>query len=83
LANWPRFYVGNDTGVMNLAAAVGTTSYGLFGATPPLLHSRRIVPVTQPGDIDIKDGMSRITIQAVLAAIAQDWPEAHRNRRSA
>jgi heptosyltransferase-2 len=63
------FYVGNDTGVMNLAAAVGTSSYGLFGATPPLHHSRHIVPITPPGGIDLENGMSRITPQAVLAAI--------------
>lgn len=67
------FYVGNDTGVMNLAAAVGTTSYGLFGATPPLRHSRHIVPITPPGGVAIADGMSRITPQAVLAAIAAPY----------
>jgi heptosyltransferase-2 len=64
------FYVGNDTGVMNLAAAVGTTSYGLFGATPPPHHSQHIVPITPPGGIELANGMSRITPQAVLAAIA-------------
>jgi heptosyltransferase II len=63
------FYVGNDTGVMNLAAAVGTTAYGLFGATPPLHHSRRIVPITPPGGIDLQCGMARIAPEAVLAAI--------------
>jgi heptosyltransferase II len=66
------FYVGNDTGVMNLAAAVGIDSYGLFGATPPLHHSRHIVAITPPGGIDMDDGMSRITPPAVLAAIAAD-----------
>jgi heptosyltransferase II len=70
------FYVGNDTGVLNLAAAVGTGSYGLFGATPPLQHSRHIVPITQPGGIDMKNGMARITLQAVLAAIAKHRPTA-------
>ena len=63
------FYVGNDTGVMNLAAAVGTTAYGLFGATPPLHHSRRIVAITPPGGIDLQHGMARIVPAAVLAAI--------------
>jgi heptosyltransferase-2 len=65
------FYVGNDTGVMNLAAAVGTTSYCLFGATPPLHHSRHIVPITPPGGVDVQAGMSRIAPQAVLAVIAR------------
>jgi len=35
-------YVGNDTGMLNVAAAVGTRAIGLFGASPPLRHSRRI-----------------------------------------
>jgi heptosyltransferase-2 len=71
------YYVGNDTGVMNLAAAVGTTSYGLFGATPPLRHSRRIVPIMPPGGIDIAGGMARITPRAVLAAIQEERPVAN------
>ena len=70
------YYVGNDTGVMNLAAAVGTSSFGLFGATPPLRHSARIIPITPPGGINIENGMSRISPQAVLAAIAGDRPVA-------
>jgi heptosyltransferase II len=70
------FYVGNDTGVMNLAAGAGTTSYGLFGATPPLHHSRHIVPITPPGGIDMESGMSRITPRAVLATIAENQPAA-------
>jgi heptosyltransferase-2 len=73
------FYVGNDTGVMNLAAAVGTTSFGLFGATPPLRHSRRIVPITPPGGIDLQHGMSRIAPRTVLTAIQQYQPAASQN----
>ncbi len=65
------FYVGNDTGVLNIAAAVGTRSYGLFGATAVLTHSPRIVPVTPPGGIDGVDGMARIDVAAVLDAIAE------------
>ena len=42
------FYVGNDTGVMNLAAAVGTTAYGLFGTTPPLRERSRSPPERRP-----------------------------------
>lgn len=64
------FYVGNDTGVLNIAAAVGTRSYGLFGATAVLTHSPRIVPVTPSGGIDGVDGMARIAVAAVLDAIA-------------
>jgi heptosyltransferase-2 len=67
------FYVGNDTGAMNLAAAVGTRAYGLFGGTPPFHHSPEILPITPPdGRADPLSGMARITPTAVLAAIAAD-----------
>jgi heptosyltransferase II len=67
------FYVGNDTGVMNLASAVGIRTYGLFGAVPPFYHSRLIVPILPPdGRTDIPTGMARITTQAVLDAIRAD-----------
>ncbi len=64
------FYVGNDTGAANMAAAVGTRSYCLFGATAPFDHSARIVPITPPGGaIDPANGMRRITPAAVFDAI--------------
>jgi heptosyltransferase-2 len=67
------FYVGNDTGVMNMAAAVGIRTYALFGATPPFAHASTIVPITPPdGRIDKIDGMSRIDIDRVVAAITTD-----------
>jgi len=67
------FYVGNDTGVMNLASAVGIRTYGLFGAVPPFHHSRLIIPVLPPdGRPDIPTGMARITSQAVLDIIRAD-----------
>jgi heptosyltransferase-2 len=63
------FYVGNDTGVMNLAAAVGITTFSLFGAMPPFHHSSAIVPIV-PADAqtDVLTGMARITTQMVLEA---------------
>ena len=67
------FYVGNDTGAMNLAAAAGTRSFGLFGATAPFDHAHAIVPVMPPdGRIDPMHGMARIDVAGVLAAIARD-----------
>ncbi len=73
LAADSAFYVGNDTGVLNLAAAVGLRSYGLFGAVPPFHHASRIVPIL-PLDsrVSLQDGMARITPDAVLAAIRAD-----------
>ncbi len=62
-------YVGNDTAALNMAAAVGTRSYGLFGATVPLLHSPLIVPILSPAGLDRLRGMAAITPAAVLQAI--------------
>jgi heptosyltransferase-2 len=64
------FYIGNDTAALNMAAAVGTRSYGLFGATMPLRHSPLIVPVLPPGGLDRAHGMAGITPAAVLQAIS-------------
>ena len=66
------FYVGNDTAVLNIAAAVGTRAYGLFGATPALLHSPNIVPVIPAGGPNRDAGMARITVADVVEAIAGD-----------
>ncbi len=64
------FYVGNDTSVLNIAAAVGTRCYGLFGATNPFHHSPRLVPITPAdGRPSRDDGMARIAPDAVLQAI--------------
>ncbi len=63
------FYVGNDTAALNMAAAVGTRSYGLFGATMPLRHSPLIVPILPPAGLDRVRGMAGITPAAVLDAV--------------
>ncbi len=66
------FYVGNDTAALNIAAAVGTRAYGLFGSTPVLRHSPNIVAVVPPEGPDRDTGMARITVASVLSAIASD-----------
>ena len=65
------FYVGNDTAALNIAAAAGTRSYGLFGATPPLGHSPLIVPVLPPGGLDRMHGMAAITPAAVMRMVSE------------
>lgn len=65
------FYVGNDTGVMNMAAAVGTRAYALFGTTPALHHSSQIVPILSPPGGPV-DGVARLTLEAVLGVIERD-----------
>jgi heptosyltransferase-2 len=64
------FYVGNTTGPMNMAAAVGIRTYSLFGTTPTFHHSPQIVPVVSPPGPD--DGMARVTVEAVLATMEAD-----------
>ena len=73
LLSLSAFYVGNDTGFMNMAAAVGVRSFCLFGGTPPFRHSRNIVPILPPdGRPDKAGGMARITVSAVLEALRTD-----------
>ena len=71
------FYVGNDTGVANIAAAVGTRSFVLFGATPPFDHSTRIVPIVPASGVDRVHGMTRIAPAEVMRAIpsAESLPQ--------
>jgi heptosyltransferase II len=65
------FYVGNDTGVMNMAAASGIRTYAIFGRTPPVEHTSKIVPITTR-DIGHYDGVVRVTPEQVIAAIRAD-----------
>jgi heptosyltransferase II len=65
------FYVGNNTGVMNMAAAVGIRAYALFGTTKPFDHASQIVPITAL-DTGVHDGMVRLPLDAVLAVIRAD-----------
>ena len=63
-------YVGNDTGLLNVAAAVGTKAVGLFGASPQLTHSRLIHPIgPSGGPASREDGMARISVEKVVAAL--------------
>ena len=71
LLSQAAFYVGNNTGVMNIAAATGVRTYALFGSTRPFDHASQIVPVTV-ADTGVHDGMVRLTVDAVLEAIRSD-----------
>ncbi len=54
------FCIGNDTGVLNMAAASGLPSLGLFGASPPLNHDPLLRAVTGAT-------MDQITVNDVLS----------------
>ncbi len=58
-----HFCVGNDTGILNVSAAVECASLGLFGATRPLTHDPQIHAVEG-------DGMESIPADRVLARLA-------------
>jgi heptosyltransferase-2 len=58
-----ELFAGNDSGLMNLRAAVGKPAVGLFGASGPLAHSAHIIPVVPPGGA--RAGMEGISIEAV------------------
>lgn len=66
-----RLYVGNDTGVLNIAAATGVDAIGLFGSSPPLRHSLHIHAV-YPDNGGIPSITSRnmagISVDNVLSA---------------
>ena len=61
-------YVGNDTGALNIAAAAGTRTIGLFGGSQPLTYSEQIHPLVPTDGAGVAAGMAAITIEQVLAA---------------
>lgn len=64
-------YVGNDTGFLNISAAVGVPSFGLFGATEPLTFSSHIKAIhPEGGGISREDGMARIQPAKVAELLA-------------
>jgi heptosyltransferase II len=71
LLSQAAFYVGNNTGAMNIAAATGVRTYGLFGTTRPFDHASQIISVTV-ADSGRHDGMARLMVEAVLNAIRAD-----------
>jgi len=74
-------YVGNDTSLLNIAAATGVPAIGLFGANAPLTHSARIIAVVPAdGRFDAIEGMRRIDVEAVVAAVERIAPAAIRDR---
>jgi heptosyltransferase-2 len=75
LLSMSAYFVGNNTGFMNMAAAVGIRTYGLFGSLSPFHHASRIIAIMPPDGISRVDGMARITVERVLAAINAGSPE--------
>ena len=60
-------YVGNDSGISHLAAAVGTPVITLFGPTDPAIWAPRGVRVTVLGMDSSVDEVYEIAAKAILA----------------
>jgi lipopolysaccharide heptosyltransferase II len=74
-------FVGPDSGPMNLAAAVGTPAFAMFGATRVLTYSKYIHPILpDDGGAPTLHGMARISAANVLSRIAP-YLEAHEASR--
>lgn len=59
-------FAGADSGALNLAAAVGTEAYGLFGLTPALQYSRHIHVVRASDDPAQWTPMREITPERLM-----------------
>jgi lipopolysaccharide heptosyltransferase III len=80
-------FVGNDTGLMHIAAAAGTPTLGLFGPSPieqyaPWGPGAAVVCTTQPRDTMFPPGfdhrttdtlMDSLSVEAVEAAVRRLW----------
>ena len=66
-------FTGADSGALNLAAAVGTEAYGLFGLTPALQYSRHIHVVRGSDDPARWTPMREITPDRLMAVLMPRW----------
>jgi heptosyltransferase-2 len=62
-------FAGVDSGPLNLAAAVGTKAFGMFGNTPVLTYSKHIEAVLPEGSQG-PDAMARIAPAGVARRVA-------------
>ena len=62
-------FIGPSSGPLNLAAAVGTAAFGLFGSTPVLTYSKFIHAIVPDGGPS-PGGMGLISPAQAIAAIA-------------
>ena len=71
-------YVGNDTSLLNIAAALGKPALGFFSQSPPMSWSRHFYHTGQIAEDEFGQPgiISKITPAAVLQRIDEIWPPA-------
>ena len=66
-----RAYFGNDTSLLNIAAACGRPAIGIFAQTEPLDYSDNIIPVALPdGRFGEAGAIRRISVAQALDVVA-------------
>ena len=63
-------YVGPNSGLLNIAAAMATPAFGLFGTMPPFTYSRFFHAILPDDGMWSSDGMNRISPRNVIEHIA-------------
>lgn len=62
--------VGNDTGLLNLSAATGVATIGLFGGSPPLAQYPNLIALEPAGGAVYRvDRMAEIPVDAVITTV--------------
>ena len=73
LINASRLYVGNDTSLLNIAAACGRPAAGIFAQSTPLDYSDSIIPIAEPDGRFGKPGaIARITAAQAFDVVARE-----------
>ena len=63
-------FIGNDTGILNLAAATGTPCVGLFGGSPPLTIYPNLTALEPPGGAVYRvDRMAEVEVEEAMQAV--------------
>jgi heptosyltransferase-3 len=74
-------FIGNDTGLMHVAAAVGTPTLGLFGPSPiaryaPWGKCTAVVRTEDPPESMFPPGFNHLTTDTLMDSLSVDAVEA-------